>query len=138
MPYTDLPNGCKFTYPYINPGNWKSPKASITKRWFIKHSYKDQPGFRLLYENFVMSLGHIFEDAYCYNKLTKEAMGIWRFKYDPTCGIISKNNDWSLVGGEILILKTFFYRTVRPVGDLQDIHEIKLVGDNAAQFLTDP
>ncbi|GGB03203.1 hypothetical protein [Puia dinghuensis] len=99
---------------------------------------KDQPGFRLLYENYVMSLGHLYEEAYCYNKLTKEEIGIWQFQHDPTCGVVSKNNDWCLVGGEILILRTFFDRTVRPIGDLQDIHEIRLIDENTAQILIDP
>jgi hypothetical protein len=86
-----------------------------------------------------MTLGHIFEEAYCLNKVTKEEFGIWRFQEgDPTCGIVGKNNDWCLVGGEILILKTFFDHTVRPVGDLKDIHDIRLVDAYTVQILIDP
>lgn len=105
-------------------------------------SYKgyivDQSGFRLLYKNFVMVLGHLYEDAYSYNKITKEEIDIWRFHHEPTCGLIGKNNDWCLVGGEGLILRTNFDRTVRQVGDLQNIHDLRLVNDYTAQILTDP
>jgi hypothetical protein len=99
---------------------------------------KDQPGFRALNENYVMLLGHLYEDSWCYNKLTKEEIGIWRFQSDPTCGTIGRNNDWCLVGGEILVLKTFPDHTVRPVGDLENIHEIRLVSEYEAKILIDP
>jgi myo-inositol-hexaphosphate 3-phosphohydrolase len=85
-----------------------------------------------------MLLGHVYEEAYCYNTITQEEIGIWRFQYEPTCGIIGKNNDWCLVGGEILILKTFLDRTVRPIGDLKNIHEMRLTDAYTVQILTDP
>jgi len=99
---------------------------------------KDQPGFRVLNENYIMLLGHLYEDAWCYNKLTKEEIGIWRFQNDPTCGIIGRNNDWCLVGGEILILRTFSDHTVRPVGELENIHAIRINDEYEAQILIDP
>jgi len=37
--YTTLPNGCKFTQPYINPSNWESSKASVKRDWFIKFTF---------------------------------------------------------------------------------------------------
>ena len=98
----------------------------------------EQPGFRLLVENFVLVVGHLYEDAYCYNKITKEEIGIFRFEGDPTCAVIGANNDWCLVGGHVLVLRTFYDRTVRPVGDLKDIHDLRLVGPYLAQLLTDP
>jgi len=104
----------------------------------FKGYVKDQPGFKLLYENFVVILGHLYEETYYYNKLTKEEIGVWKFQYDPTCGIVGKNNDWCLVGGDILILRTFLDHTVRPIGDLRDIHEIRLIDDYTAQILIDP
>jgi len=81
----------------------------------------ERPGFKPLYENFVMIVGHFYEDAYSFNKLTKEEIGIFRFYSDPTCAVVGSNNDWCLVGGHILVLKTFYDRTLRPVGDLKDI-----------------
>ena len=81
---------------------------------------------------------HLYEDAYCYNKITKEEIGIFRFEDDPTCAVIGANNDWCLVGGHVLVLRTFYDRTVRPVGDLKDIHDLRLVGPYSAQLLTDP
>ena len=119
--------------------------ACLPTRNFVickMHSYKghlkDNPGFRPLYKNFSMLLGHIFEEVYCINLITNEEFGIWQFPSDPTCGVIGKNNDWCLVGSESLVLKTFFDRTVRPVGDLRNIHELRLINEYTAKILTDP
>ncbi|MBS1604521.1 MAG: hypothetical protein JST42_17790 [Bacteroidetes bacterium] len=104
----------------------------------LKRPVKDQPGFRLLYESFTLTVGHVYEDAYCYNKLTTEEFCIWQFQNDPTCAMVGKNSDWCLVGGEILVLRTFPDQTVRPVSNLKDIHEIKLIDEYTANILIDP
>ena len=85
-----------------------------------------------------MLLGYVFEEVYCINLITKEEIGIWQFPSEPTCGVIGENNDWCLVGGETLVLRTLFDRTVRPVGNLENIHELRLINEYTAQILTDP
>jgi hypothetical protein len=106
------------------------------------HPYKgyvvEQPEFLPLSETFVLVIGHLYEDAYCYNKITKEETGIFRFEGDPTCAIVGANNDWCLVGGHVLVLRTFYDRTVRLVGDLKDIYGLRLVSAYSAKILTDP
>jgi hypothetical protein len=99
---------------------------------------KDDRNFKQFFETTVMLLGHVFETAYCYNKITKEEFGLFQFDNDPTCGVVGKNNDWCLVGGDVLVLKTWFDNSLRLIGDLKQIHELRSVDDYIAQILIDP
>jgi hypothetical protein len=99
---------------------------------------KDDTNFKKLYENTVMILGHVFETSYLYNKITKEEFAIFKSDNDPTCGLVSKNNDWCLVGGDQLVLRTFFDNTLRLIGDLKSIYDLKIVDDYKVQILIDP
>ena len=99
---------------------------------------KDDPNFRTLFENTVMTVGHIFETSYCYNKLTKEEFAIFEFDNDPTCGLIGKRNDWCLIGGDVLVLRTWVDNTLRFVGELKQILDLKTIDDYTVQILTDP
>lgn len=106
------------------------------------HSYKsyirEQADFKVLYKNFVFVLGHIFEAAYCCNVLTNEETGICTFDNDPTCGIVNATNDWCLVGGDSMVLKTFKNRTLWWIDELKDIHDLRIVQGNTVQVLIDP
>ncbi len=85
-----------------------------------------------------MLLGHIFENSYCINKITKEEFGIFQFENDPTSGLVGKNNDWCLVGGEVLVLRTWFDDSVRLINGLNNIHDLKRIDDYKIHILTDP
>jgi len=104
----------------------------------FKGFIKDDPNFKKLFENTVMLLGHVFENAYLYNKFTREETGIFQFSNDPACGLVGKNNDWCLVGGDRLILQTLLDNTISPVGDLGHIHDLKSIDSYTTQILTDP
>ena len=99
---------------------------------------KDDPNFRTLFENTVMTVGNVFETAYCYNKLTKEEFPIFQFDNDPTCAAVGKNNDWCLIGGDVLVLKTWVDNTLRMIGDLRNIYGLKTIDAYTIQILTDP
>ena len=99
---------------------------------------KDDLNFKILFENTVMMVGNVFETAYCYNKLTKEEFAIFQFDNDPTCATVGKNNDWCLVGGDVLVLKTWFDNTLRMIGDLKNIYGLKTYNAYTIQILTDP
>jgi hypothetical protein len=106
------------------------------------HPYKgliiDDPNFRILFENTVMKVGHVFETSYCYNKLTKEEFAIFEFGNDPTCGLVGQRNDWCLIGGDVLVLRTWVDNTLRLVGELKEIFDLKLIDAYTIQVLTDP
>jgi len=99
---------------------------------------KDDPNFKVLFENTVMLVGHVFEDAYCYNKLTRQEFSIFQFDNDPTCGIVGKNNDWCLIGGDVLVLRSWIDHTLRKIDGLSNVFELKAIDDYAVQVLTDP
>lgn len=94
--------------------------------------------FKVLDESFMMILGHVFEKVYCIEKSTRKETPIFDFYGDPTCGLIGSRNDWFLLGGDILILKTDKDNTVQPISNLTDIFELKLIDDYSALILTDP
>ncbi|MES1181632.1 MAG: hypothetical protein ABUL44_02440 [Flavobacterium sp.] len=99
---------------------------------------KDDPNFKTLFENTVMTVGNIFESAYCYNKLTKEELPIFQFGNDPTCALVGKNNNWCLVGGDVLVLRTWVDNTLRKIGELKNIYAFKAIETYTIQILTDP
>jgi hypothetical protein len=76
-----------------------------------------------------MLLGHFCESAYVYNKITKVEFGIFKFDNDPVCG---------LVGGDVLVLKAWFDNTLLLIGDLKDIHQLRLINEYSVHILTDP
>lgn len=45
-----LPNGCSCSEPTIHPKNWKHPKASIKKKWYVQYYFRD-PNFSEEYPN---------------------------------------------------------------------------------------
>ena len=94
--------------------------------------------FTVLFENTVMVVGHVFEVAYCFNKFTKEEFSIFQFHNDPTCALVGPNNDWCLIGGDMLVLRTWVDYTLRFIGDLKDIHSLKLIDPYTVHILTDP
>lgn len=98
---------------------------------------KDDANFTVLFENFVMIVGHVFESAYCYNKITKEESGIFQFNGDPTCAIVGENNDWCLIGGDVLVLKSWIDKTLRLL-DISNIYGFKPIDAYTVDILTDP
>ncbi len=99
---------------------------------------KDDPNSRILFENTVLAVGHVFESSYCFNKLTKEEFEIFEFDNDPTCGLAGQNNDWCLIGGDVLVLRSLVDNTLRLIGELKEIFDLKLIDAYTVQILTDP
>ncbi|MDF2190335.1 hypothetical protein [Paraflavitalea sp. CAU 1676] len=103
-----------------------------------KGNLKDNDQFKVLFENTVMMVGHIYESAYCINKLTGEEFGIFEFDYDPTCALVGRNNDWCLIGGEVLVLKIWADRSLRLLDACEDIFALKSIDEYTVHILTDP
>ncbi len=98
----------------------------------------ENENFKKLFENTIMLLGHVFEKTYIINKVTKEENPVFQFDNDPTCGLIGKYNDWCLVGGDFLVLRTWIDNSVRFLDDLKNIHSLRAIGDYTVQILIDP
>jgi hypothetical protein len=84
-----------------------------------------------------MLVGHVFQTAYCYNKVTTEEFGIVEFDSDHPCALIGKNNDWCLVGSDDLVLSTWADNTLRVIGDIKQIFELKAIDGYTVEILTD-
>ena len=98
---------------------------------------KGNINFNKLDENLLFLLGHVFEQAFLIDKITSQEIGIFTFDSDPTCGLIGTNNDWCVIGGDILIVKTFFDNTLRTL-PLHSINALKKIDDYKVQILIDP
>jgi len=61
------------------------------------------PHFYKLHETNEFVVGHVFEYAYLINKKNYKEIYMGGFcAGDPSCGLIGENNNWCVVGGEIL------------------------------------
>lgn len=53
-------------------------------------------------------------------KISKEEFSIYSFNNgDPTCAVVGSNNDWCLVGGDVLVLRTWIDNSLRQIVGLK-------------------
>ncbi|KGO86681.1 hypothetical protein [Flavobacterium suncheonense] len=98
----------------------------------------NQNDYKKLYETEKFVIGHIYENAYLIEKVTKKSIFIGSFYGDPECALISRDNTWGLIGGSSLLLLIF--------KELIEIHDVELdwirglrQTDNfKVEILTDP
>jgi hypothetical protein len=95
--------------------------------------------FRKLHETDKFILGYVFEYAYLINKKTKKEIYLGDFYGDPTCGLISKDNDWCLVGGETLSI----WKEDENISSVKDgefpwIIKARQTGPHEVELLIDP
>jgi hypothetical protein len=60
--------------------------------------------FRKLAESKAIVLGNLFEDVYLLNKRSNEEIYLGSLYGDPSFGLISTDDTWSVVGGEHIII----------------------------------
>jgi hypothetical protein len=93
---------------------------------------------RILDETDKYFIGHIYEDAYLIDKRLGEELVHDDFYSDPSCGLISKNNDWAIIAGEHLTIWRYG-KTVRMDNqDLRWIHSIRTHDQKTVELLIDP
>ena len=83
-------------------------------------------------------LGHLFEEAYLINKSTGERINLGNFYGDPTCGLISRTNDWCILGGSELVVWVKGEITRIKDSDLFWVCKIRAKGENKVELLIDP
>lgn len=94
--------------------------------------------FQILDETEELILGHSFEDACLINKSTNEKKKLGDFYGEPTCGLISKTNDWCVVAGDKLVVWIKNEGVKSEDDDLSWIHDIRQAGPNSIEILIDP
>ena len=99
---------------------------------------KQDKNYKILAETDELILGHIFEVAFLTIKATNENVSLGDFDGDPTCGLISRTNDWCVVGGSALLIWT-----KNRIFKIQDeslywVSDIRQTSENRIEVLIDP
>ncbi|WP_128331556.1 hypothetical protein [Apibacter sp. HY039] len=96
------------------------------------------PNFRKLDASDQWYLGHEFEDIYLVNLITLKSIELGSMYGDPTCGIIDKNDQWCIAGGEYIVI--WYNQKISFITDeiLKDTHAIRQIGSLKVEILTDP
>ena len=92
----------------------------------------------IIFQTSVLRLEHEFEYAQLVEISTGEILLEDDFYGDPTCGLISDQNDWAIVAGEHVTIwtPTFFKKfTTR---EIQWIHSLRLKNRETVEILIDP
>lgn len=85
-----------------------------------------------------MAIGHLFETAYLLDKRTGQTTFMGEFYGDPTCGLISSDNRWCLVGGSTLLLWTESNLTEITDNALYGAFKMRQTSPNTVEILIDP
>jgi hypothetical protein len=99
---------------------------------------KNYPDMRILDETDKYFIGHIFEDAYLIEKRNGEEIVHDDFYGDPSCGLISRSNDWAIIAGEHLTIWTKGKTRKIENEDLRWIYDLRTSDDKTVEILTDP
>lgn len=97
----------------------------------------------VLFETNKLIIEHEFENAYLIEKSSGKELLFDDFSGDPTCGLISKKNDWAIIAGEHLTIWRADKRKNKQVEridneELKWIHDVRLKSENIVEILTDP
>ena len=93
----------------------------------------------ILFETSKLKIEHEHEFAYLVRKLTGKRLLTDDFYGDPSCGLISPNNDWAIIAGEHLTI----WRKGKEVEiidntELQYVEDIRHKSNNIVEILIDP
>ena len=110
---------------------------------------KFRPGLRILAESDQLVVGHEWETAFLiFKERPLREIQLGQHYGDPTCAVISSNNDWVVVGGEGLtiwrkIKQGIFSQEKEQVKaiqlpELNFIHAARIENDYKVRFLIDP
>src|SRR5690606_36143473 len=97
----------------------------------------------VLFETDRLIIEHEFENAYLIEKSSGKELLFDDFYGDPTCGLISKKNDWAIIAGEHLTIWRADKRSNKQVERIENeelkwIYEVRLESENIVEILTDP
>ncbi|MBV8391016.1 MAG: hypothetical protein JO080_14520 [Mucilaginibacter sp.] len=98
------------------------------------------PHFKKLHETSEFVVGNVFEYAYLINKKNHKEIYMGGFcAGDPSCGLIEENNNWCVVGGEILNVWSSDNGLLSIEDeDLNWVVDIRQKSSNEVELLIDP
>lgn len=92
----------------------------------------------ILYETDKLIIEHDFENAYLLEKESGKKLMYDDFYGNPTCGLISKHNDWAIIAGEHLTLWINGRIEKNENEELKWTNSIRIKRDHIVEILTDP
>jgi len=94
----------------------------------------------ILYETEILRLQNEYELTCLIDKKSEKVLCEDDFYGDPTCGLISPNNDWAIMAGEHLtIWKRQGSSSTKISTDLiQWVHDLRLINPDFVDILIDP
>jgi len=99
---------------------------------------KNDPYMSVLDETDKYFIGHIFEDSYLIEKKSGKEILYDDFYGDPTCGLISKTNEWAIIAGEhITVWKNGKIIKVDNE-EIKWVHSIRTSDDKIIEILINP
>jgi len=121
--------------------NIKGPAFANTRNVVyraLRQMKKNYPDMHILDETDKYFIGHIYEDAYLIEKRNGEEIFHDDFYGDPTCGLISKTNEWAIIAGEhITIWKNG--RTIKIDNEeIKSVHAVRTRDSQIIEILIDP
>lgn len=99
---------------------------------------KNYPGMRILDETDKYFIGNIFEDAYLIEKRNGQEIVHDDLYGDPSCGLISKNNDWAIIAGEHLTIWSQGKISKMENEELRWVHALRAKDNETVEILIDP
>src|SRR5688572_19207434 len=99
---------------------------------------KSYPDMHILDETDRYFIGHIFDDAYLIDKRNGEEIFHDDFYGDPSCGLISKSNDWAIIAGEHITIWRKGKITKIEQEEIRWVHSIRTNDDQIIEILIDP
>ncbi len=94
--------------------------------------------FRIIDETDKYILGYLWEQAYLYKKNENSEILLCEFYGICDAGKICDDENWCIVGGEIIAVWRDGQITIIDNDDLKWVHDIRLKNKNTAEILIDP
>lgn len=99
---------------------------------------ENYPAMQILDETDKYLVGHIAEDAYLIDKINQAEIVHDEFYGNPSCGLISRNNDWAILAGEHITIWTNGKTTKIENNDLRWVYALRTNDQKTVSILTDP
>ena len=103
-----------------------------------KNSIFKSKYFRVVWETNKYVLGHEYENAYLYNKFSKDTIYLCNFYGDPECGVISDEGDWCVIGGDIIAVWKDGTIHLLDSEQMNNPFKMKIEDKSKVRVLTDP
>ncbi len=94
--------------------------------------------FRIIDETEKYILGHLWEQAYLYKKNENSEILLCEFYGDCAAGKICDEDNWCIVGGDIIAIWRNGQIAIIDNDDLKWVHDIRIKNRNTAEILVDP